>query len=113
MNFIVHVHDQYDYMFNTISLERQQEFFDVIKECYFNKTNKNLPIYGVPGQIDSFMTCKKDVKDFINVTPPERFRIKDEDIYEPIKTNELSHQEELAKKNSDLTIEDDDYLPKS
>ena len=57
-NFIIHVDDEYDYEF---VCKKQKKLFKAIKECYFYTMNRNLPIYGVPGEIKSYLTTKKDL----------------------------------------------------
>ena len=56
--FILHVTNEYDYF---ISCEKLDELFEKVKECYFKETDKNLPIYGVPGKVENYRTTKKDI----------------------------------------------------
>ena len=49
--FILHVLNEYDYL---IHCEKIDELFEKIKECYFKETDKNLPIYGVPGKVENY-----------------------------------------------------------
>ena len=53
--FIVHVENEYDYHMECNKLD---ELFKAVKESYYRHTNKNLPIYGVPGDIKEFVTSK-------------------------------------------------------
>ena len=61
--------------------------FDAIKECYFNITNKNLPIYVVAGSLKYFKTTKGNAENDINVVPADEYRDWDEDLFEPLRTN--------------------------
>ena len=42
--FIVHIKDEYDFRFSYASRE---DFFDCIKQMYYLKSGKNLPVYTV------------------------------------------------------------------
>jgi len=46
--------------------------------------NKNLPIYGVPGQIGHYQTTKKDARKGIEKLPPLEFLLTEEDMFSPI-----------------------------
>ena len=80
--FICHVKDEYDYRF---TCEKREELFDHLKECYFNIQNENLPIYGVPGKVKEFSTSKKDIKAGQEKQPPESYRLRNEDLFEPVR----------------------------
>ena len=80
--FIVHVKNEYDYRF---VCEKREELFSHLKECYFTLMNENLPIYGVPGKVKEFSTSKKDIKAGCEKQPPEGYRLRNEDLFEPIK----------------------------
>jgi len=80
--FIVHVKDEYDYRFNC---EKREELFEHLKECFFNLMNENLPIFGVPGNVKEFATSKKDIKAGTEKVPPDSYRLRNEDLYEPVK----------------------------
>ena len=80
--FICHVKDEYDYRF---VCEKREELFSHIKECYFTLMNENLPIYGVPGKVKEFSTSKKDIKGGLERQPPEGYRLRNEDLFEPVK----------------------------
>ena len=101
MEFIVHVENEYDYRF--ICVERD-ELFDALKECWFNIMNANLPIYGVPGKLKEYATSKKDVKANNQRTPPDSYKLEDENIYEPVemKISGSSTEEPLTLDKNDL-----------
>ena len=43
---------------------------------------KNLPIFGVEGtELQQFLTRKADIKNGINIFPPEKYRLQDEDLF--------------------------------
>ena len=46
--FIIHVAREHDYRFLCDSVELRNETITAIKDAYFYKMNKNLPIWGVP-----------------------------------------------------------------
>ena len=80
--FICHVKDEYDYRF---VCDKREELFDHLKECYFNLMNENLPIFGVPGKVKEFSTSKKDIKEGREKQPPDSYRLRNEDLFEPLK----------------------------
>ena len=45
--------------------------------------NQNLPIFDVPENLKQYATSKKEIKEAIEKMPPEKYRNKTEDIYEP------------------------------
>ena len=58
--FIIHVNDEYDYLFR--SKDKRQEIIDAIKFVYFKSKNQNLPVYGIPDKLsDKHMTTKKQI----------------------------------------------------
>jgi hypothetical protein len=61
-DFIVHVKDEYDYRF---ICEDRELLFTHLKAVYFNKMNKNLPIFNVPEGLSKYATSKKDCKNNI------------------------------------------------
>jgi len=79
--FVVHVKDEYDYRF---VCEKREELFEQLKACYFGIMNQNLPIYGVPSKLKDIATSKKDIKNGTERMPPEQYRLRDEDNYEPV-----------------------------
>ena len=81
LEFVVHVKDEYDYRF---ICEDREKLILHIKAVYFNKMNRNLPIYDVAENLKNYATSKKDVKNLTEKMPPESYRNNDEDIYEPI-----------------------------
>lgn len=69
---------------NLIVLSRRDEFFHALKKVYFDSTNENLPIFGVPaGKLKDYSTSKKDMKRGAEIIPEETYRIRSEDIYTP------------------------------
>ena len=82
--FICHVNNEYDYRF---VCEKREELFDHLKECYFTLMNENLPIFGVPGKVKEFSTSKKDIKAGVEKQPPDSYRLRNEDMYEPLREN--------------------------
>jgi hypothetical protein len=52
--------------------------------------NQNLPIYDVPENLKIYCTSKKEIKDSIEKMPPEAYRNKGEDIYEPFNSSASS-----------------------
>lgn len=66
--------------------------------------NKNLPIYGVPGNIDRYVTSKNESKKGMEKLPPKEFQLTAENIFKPISRLEsLESPLELG-----LTIDDND-----
>jgi len=61
-----------------------------IKAVFFNKMNQNLPIYDVPENLKIYCTSKKEIKDSVEKMPPEAYRNKGEDIYEPFNSSASS-----------------------
>ena len=92
MELVVHVQAEYDYRF---ICPTREELFASLKECYFRVMNDNLPIYGVPDKLKEYSTSKKDIKKGNVRKPPDSFRLKNEDSYEPeiIKTTSSSNEE--------------------
>ena len=70
--------------------------------------NDNLPIYGVPDKLKEYSTSKKDIKKGNVRMPPDSFRLKNEDTYEPeiIKTTSSSNEELDLK-----MIDPEDQIP--
>lgn len=46
--------------------------------------NANLPIYGVAGKLKDIATSKRDIKNGNERMPAEQYRLRDEDLYEPL-----------------------------
>ena len=44
LEFVVHVNDEYDYMFES---DNRAEIFDAIKYIVWKSTGRNCPVYGV------------------------------------------------------------------
>ena len=83
--FVVHVRADYDYRF---ICELREELFEQIKACFFHLMNENLPVYGVPGKLAQYSTSKNDKKANVDKVPPENFRLRGEDLYEPLSDNQ-------------------------
>ena len=79
--FVVHVKGEYDYRF---ICELRDDMFEQIKACYFHLMNENLPVYGVPGKLKGHCTSKNDAKAGQDKLPPDSFRLRAEDLYEPL-----------------------------
>jgi len=75
----VHVASEYDYIYES---EFRPEIFDAIKHVYYQEHNQNLPLYGVPDQLKEYHTSKKDIMNGLEVNPQEKYRLKEEDIYQ-------------------------------
>ena len=69
LNFIVHVKDEYDYLFKAENEYQQKEIFDALKDSYFKLMNDNLPIYEVPGELALYTTTKSDAKNHLVKIP--------------------------------------------
>lgn len=103
--FVVHVKDEYDYRF---VCEKREELFEQLKACYFSITNANLPIYGVPSKLKDIATSKKDIKSGNERMPPEQYRLREEDLYEPVTTE--SSKQSLSTASSDS---EEEFMPKN
>ena len=79
--FVVHVRGEYDYRF---ICELRDDMFEQIKACYFHLMNENLPVFGVPAKLKSHCTSKNDAKAGNDKIPPESYRLRAEDLYEPL-----------------------------
>lgn len=65
---------------------RRDEFFEALKKVYYDTTNENLPIFGVPvGKLKDYSTSKKDMKRGAEIVPEESYRIRGEDKFTPRK----------------------------
>ena len=100
--FVVHVKGEYDYRF---ICDLRDEMFEQIKACYFHLMNENLPVYGVPGKLKQHCTSKQDAKSGQDKLPPDSYRLRNEDLYEP----ETAASTTGSNRGSQL--EDDDALP--
>lgn len=57
-----------------------------MKKVYFDTTNENLPIFGVPAaKLKDYSTSKKDMKRGAEIIPEETYRLIKEDIFTPKK----------------------------
>lgn len=99
--FVVHVKSDYDYRF---ICELRDEMFEQIKACYFHLMNENLPVYGVPGKLKQHCTSKNDKKAGVDKLPPDSFRLRGEDLYEPL-------SDTPSNNNNSSVSDDDDELP--
>jgi hypothetical protein len=59
----------------------RKEIFDAIKWVYHQHFGVNLPIYGIPLKLKEYHTTKKDIANGNEIQPPDKYRIKGEDIY--------------------------------
>ena len=79
IEFILHVTNEYDYF---IQCDKIDELFEKVKECYFKETQKNLPIYGVPGKVENYRTTKRDIqKGTDKRIPDQQYRLTAEDVF--------------------------------
>jgi len=97
----VHVRGEYDYRF---ICELRDDMFEQIKACYFHLMNENLPVYGVPGKLKSHETSKNDAKAGLDKIPPDSFRLRAEDLYEPL-------TDSPAAATNSTAPDEDDELP--
>lgn len=104
--FVVHVKNEYDYRF---TCEDRDKLFLQIKAVFFNKMNQNLPIFDVPENLKNYATSKKDIKGSTERMPPDNYRNKDEDIYEPIGSGspQGSFSNKSTQGSSASDVEDD------
>ena len=100
-DFIIHVKDEYDYIF---ICKRREEVISAIQECYFKLKNKQLPVYAVDDEIQQFLTTKADSRDNIEKLPPQKFLVPAEEDNRQ-KSNEEIQQ---ACYYSGLSIDDED-----
>jgi len=69
--FVIHVEIEYDYRFLTTERKRDDIFF-VLKHCFHNLFNKNLPVFGVAySHLKDFTTTKKEAAKKISKKPPK------------------------------------------
>ena len=97
--FVVHVRADYDYRF---ICEMREELFEQIKACFFHLMNENLPVYGVPGKLAQHATSKNDKKANVDKVPPENFRLRGEDLYEPLSDNQPDAQSNQSDDEEEL-----------
>ena len=100
--FVVHVKGEYDYRF---ICEMRDDMFEQIKACYFHLMNENLPVFGVPGKLKQHCTSKQDAKAQVDKLPPDGYRMRAEDLYEPL-TDQAS-----TSASSNNVLDSDDELP--
>ena len=104
MEFVVHVKNEYDYRF---ICEDRDKLFLQIKAVFFNKMNQNLPIFDVPENLKNYATSKKEIKEAVEKMPPDQYRNKSEDIYEPF-DGSASSIKSISTASSSATEVDDD-----
>ena len=105
--FIVHVADQYDYLY---ICKRREQLITLIKKSYFKLKNKNLPIYGVKKKdLSKYLTTKLDAQKGVNKIPPAKFRLENEDTLQPQKTDEVPSP---RQRGEDIDSEDELLIPK-
>ena len=82
---VINVEDEYSYRVKIES--RRERFITLLKKHYFEVSDANLRIYGVPGDIEKYVRKKKSVLiDWTGakgILPSEDHRIRDEDVYSP------------------------------
>ena len=76
--FIVHIKNEYDYMFES---EFRKEIFEALKWAYWMIHQTNMPVYGVSDRLKDYATTKKDISNGIAIQPKEDYRLSQEDIY--------------------------------
>ena len=62
--FIVHVKGEHDYRFSCETVELRNEAVTALKDSFYYKTKKNLPIFGIPTskyKMEAFVQTEKDV----------------------------------------------------
>ena len=52
-HFIIHVLNDYDYRYK--SNKYMELIIEATKRCYYDKTVKNLPVYGVPSKVKKYV----------------------------------------------------------
>ena len=104
MEFVVHVKNEYDYRF---ICEDRDKLFLQIKAVFFNKMNQNLPIFDVPENLKNYATSKKDIKETVEKMPPDQYRNKSEDIYEPFDGSASSIKSSSTASSSATEVDDD------
>lgn len=67
----------------------------------------NLPIYGVPSKLKEIATSKKDIKAGTERMPPDQFRLRDEDLYEPLDESSASTKSTLSSSDSE-----EEFMPR-
>jgi len=60
--FIVHVEDDYDYMFPNKDIVLRDELFENLKAAYYMARNKNLPVFKISVPLVNYCTSKSDLK---------------------------------------------------
>ena len=63
---MVHVSDEYDYRFEC---DNREELFECLKQVFYLETGKNLPVYGVEGNLREFETSKDETAKGIQNLP--------------------------------------------
>ena len=79
LEFVVHVHNEYDYRYES---ELREQIFEAIKHTSFTVNKKNIPVYAVPDKsLGDYCTKKSNVADSKFIVPPSKYRVTDEDIF--------------------------------
>lgn len=90
-NFSLHIRDEHDIHFH--SKDVRNEICTHIKQCYFSGQNRNLPIFGVPQEVELYTTTKVHLSQNKRAhLPNEKFRMRQEDIYEVLRGDRKSTQ---------------------
>lgn len=76
--FIVHVSHEHD---DLIICSMRDELFVHIKERYFALKNKNLPIFGVSGELKNYVTSKHEARKGLKRMPQDKKRLYEEDVF--------------------------------
>ena len=107
LEFIVHVKDEYDYRFECKQQDTITQIFDACKYAYWQRSGKNIPVYGVPELLKEFSTSKKDISSGLNVIPPLQYRLKSEDVYQESGDSQMSTSGSSFKSNSSTNTNDE------
>ena len=78
LEFVVHVKDQYDYRFDSDS---RRAIFDAVKFHYWKTNKSNIPVFEVPDSLKDYHTSKNHQGRGVDVLPPEKYIVSDENIY--------------------------------
>jgi hypothetical protein len=68
MQFVVHVRNEYDYIYMS---DLRNEIFTAMKRVFNQYTGKNIAVYGVPDNLKQYHTSKKDIQEGLEVVPQE------------------------------------------
>jgi hypothetical protein len=76
--FVVHVQHEYDYRFKC---DVREELFDCLKQIFFLKTGKNLPVYCIPEKLKSYETGKSATGSGLQNLPDRKYLSEEENLY--------------------------------